>query len=50
MKLENEDRKRIIPELRKASRYAYLNKRQQEKLEELELEIQDEKHLFGGEK
>lgn len=48
--MENEDRKKIIPELRKASRYAYLNKRQQDKLEELELEIQDEKYLFGDQK
>ena len=50
LKLENEDRRRIIPELRKASRRAYLGKRQEDKLTELELEIQDEEYLFGDQK
>ncbi|XP_057244979.1 pre-mRNA-splicing factor ATP-dependent RNA helicase DHX16-like, partial [Malurus melanocephalus] len=38
-----------IPELRKRSRREYLAKREREKLEELELEIQDEELLFGEE-
>ncbi|XP_058713271.1 pre-mRNA-splicing factor ATP-dependent RNA helicase DHX16, partial [Poecile atricapillus] len=38
-----------IPELRKRSRREYLAKREREKLEELELEIQDEEQLFGEE-
>ncbi|KAK2511288.1 hypothetical protein Q9966_016668, partial [Columba livia] len=36
-----------IPELRKRSRREYLAKREQDKLEELEAEIQDEEQLFG---
>ncbi|XP_067933962.1 pre-mRNA-splicing factor ATP-dependent RNA helicase DHX16-like [Watersipora subatra] len=47
LKLENEDRKKTVPELRKKSRYAYLDKRQADKLADLEMEIQDEKYLFG---
>uniref|UniRef100_A0A674GPE8 RNA helicase n=1 Tax=Taeniopygia guttata TaxID=59729 RepID=A0A674GPE8_TAEGU len=38
-----------IPELRKRSRREYLAKREREKLEELEQEIQDEELLFGEE-
>ncbi|XP_014117674.1 PREDICTED: putative pre-mRNA-splicing factor ATP-dependent RNA helicase DHX16 [Pseudopodoces humilis] len=38
-----------IPELRKRSRREYLAKREREKLEELELEIEDEERLFGEE-
>ena len=32
------------------SRYAYLDKRQADKLADLELEIADEKYLFGDQK
>ncbi|XP_068034519.1 pre-mRNA-splicing factor ATP-dependent RNA helicase DHX16 isoform X3 [Anomalospiza imberbis] len=39
----------MIPELRKRSRREYLAKREREKLEELEQEIQDEELLFGEE-
>lgn len=37
-----------LPELRKESRRAYLTKREQEKLEDLEAEIIDEEYLFSG--
>ncbi|XP_065510937.1 pre-mRNA-splicing factor ATP-dependent RNA helicase DHX16 isoform X3 [Caloenas nicobarica] len=39
----------MVPELRKRSRREYLAKREQDKLEELEAEIQDEEQLFGEE-
>ena len=45
---ETEDRKVIVPELRKQSRRDYLRKRQAEKLEDLEMEIVDEEYFFGG--
>ncbi|KAM7026324.1 pre-mRNA-splicing factor ATP-dependent RNA helicase DHX16 [Acridotheres tristis] len=47
LKMAEEDQKALIPELRKRSRREYLAKREREKLEELELEIQDEELLFG---
>ena len=50
MQNENEDRKVIIPELRKESRREYLKKRQTDKLEDLELEIQEEEYFFEGSK
>uniref|UniRef100_A0A8C3UGP1 RNA helicase n=1 Tax=Catharus ustulatus TaxID=91951 RepID=A0A8C3UGP1_CATUS len=49
LKMAEEDQKALIPELRKRSRREYLAKREREKLEELELEIQDEEFLFGEE-
>jgi len=45
---ETEDRKVIVPELRKQSRRDYLRKRQAEKLEDLEMEVQEEEYYFGG--
>ncbi|OWK49808.1 putative pre-mRNA-splicing factor ATP-dependent RNA helicase DHX16 [Lonchura striata] len=47
--MAEEDQKALIPELRKRSRREYLAKREREKLEELEQEIQDEELLFGEE-
>ncbi|XP_068034540.1 LOW QUALITY PROTEIN: pre-mRNA-splicing factor ATP-dependent RNA helicase DHX16-like [Anomalospiza imberbis] len=49
LKVAEEDQKAMIPELRKRSRREYLAKREREKLEELEQEIQDEELLFGEE-
>jgi pre-mRNA-splicing factor ATP-dependent RNA helicase DHX16 len=48
LKLEKEDRKKVIPEIRKESRKEYLKKREPEKLAELEQEIQDEEYLFSN--
>lgn len=48
--MEKDDRKRIIPELRKKSRREYLVKRQQDKFEDLELEVQEEEYFFGDQK
>jgi len=45
---ETEDRKVIVPELRKQSRRDYLRKRHAEKLEDLEMEIAEEEYYFGG--
>ena len=50
LQVETEDRKRIIPELRKKSRYDYLGKRRADKLEDLEMEIQEEEYFFGDQK
>ncbi|KAL0174808.1 hypothetical protein M9458_030776, partial [Cirrhinus mrigala] len=36
-----------IPELRKQSRWEYLTKREQEKIDDLEAEIKDEEYLFS---
>ncbi|KAI0227759.1 putative pre-mRNA-splicing factor ATP-dependent RNA helicase mog-4 [Lamellibrachia satsuma] len=47
LQLESEDRKKVIPELRKKSRREYLKKRQHDKLEDLEQELQDEEYYFG---
>ncbi|XP_056396581.1 pre-mRNA-splicing factor ATP-dependent RNA helicase DHX16 [Hyla sarda] len=47
LKLAEEDRKQMIPELRKKSRRDYLGKREKEKLEDLEAEIADEEYFFA---
>nr|XP_055053012.1 pre-mRNA-splicing factor ATP-dependent RNA helicase DHX16 isoform X1 [Misgurnus anguillicaudatus] len=49
LKLDEEDRRKMLPELRKQSRRQYLTKREQEKLEDLEEEIKDEEYLFSTE-
>ncbi|XP_030637765.1 pre-mRNA-splicing factor ATP-dependent RNA helicase DHX16 isoform X2 [Chanos chanos] len=48
LKMAEEDQKKILPELRKKSRWEYLAKREQEKLEDLEAEIADEEFLFSS--
>lgn len=45
--MAEEDRKAMVPELRKKSRREYLAKREREKLEDLEAELADEEVLFG---
>ncbi|XP_067386232.1 pre-mRNA-splicing factor ATP-dependent RNA helicase DHX16 isoform X1 [Emydura macquarii macquarii] len=47
LKMAEEDKKTMIPELRKKSRREYLAKRERDKLEDLEAEIVDEEHLFS---
>ncbi|XP_044794256.2 pre-mRNA-splicing factor ATP-dependent RNA helicase DHX16 isoform X2 [Bubalus bubalis] len=47
LKMAEEDRKAMVPELRKKSRREYLAKREREKLEDLEAELADEEFLFG---
>uniref|UniRef100_T1J1A2 RNA helicase n=1 Tax=Strigamia maritima TaxID=126957 RepID=T1J1A2_STRMM len=47
LQLEVEDRKRIVPKLRVESRRKYLVKRKEDKLVELEGDIQDEDYLFS---
>lgn len=47
---ETEDRKVVVPELRKQSRYDYLKKRQSDKMEDLALEIEEENYFFGDQK
>nr|KAF6336863.1 hypothetical protein mMyoMyo1_012069 [Myotis myotis] len=47
LKMAEDDRKAMVPELRKKSRREYLAKREREKLEDLEAELADEEFLFG---
>ena len=47
LKLENEDRKAIVPKLREESRKNYLIKRKADQLVLLEGEIKDEEQIFG---
>ncbi|XP_069491425.1 pre-mRNA-splicing factor ATP-dependent RNA helicase DHX16 [Ambystoma mexicanum] len=47
LKLAEEDKKKMVPELRKKSRRDYLTKREKDKLEDLEAEIADEEYLFA---
>lgn len=48
MKLELEDRDKIMPHLRVQSRRAYLEKRKEDKVAELEADIQDDEYLFDS--
>lgn len=50
LRLEAEDRKKIVPKLRVESRREYLAKRKEDKLIELEGDIQDEEYLFSDTK
>lgn len=46
LKLENEDRDKILPQLRIQSRRKYLEKRKDDKVAELEADIADDEYLF----
>ena len=48
--MEQEDRKKVIPELRKQSRRDYLQKRRTDKLQDLEMEVAEEEYYFEGQK
>ncbi|VDP43328.1 unnamed protein product [Soboliphyme baturini] len=48
--LENKDCVKVVPELRKKSRREYLKKREVDKVEELEADIEDEVKIFSGER
>ena len=48
--MENNDQKKVVPELRKKSRRDYLKKRQVDKLDEMEGDIIDEEYLFADQK
>ncbi len=48
--VETEDRKMMIPELRKKARQEYLVKRRGDKLEDLEQEIEEEQYYFADER
>uniref|UniRef100_A0A8C6TAP8 RNA helicase n=1 Tax=Neogobius melanostomus TaxID=47308 RepID=A0A8C6TAP8_9GOBI len=48
LKMAEDDQRNMLPELRKRSRYDYLKKREEEKLEDLEAEIKDEEYLFAS--
>lgn len=48
LQLENEDRQKVLPELRKKSRRDYLEKRRKDKLDDLEMEVQEEEYFFEG--
>ncbi|XP_045471594.1 pre-mRNA-splicing factor ATP-dependent RNA helicase DHX16-like [Harmonia axyridis] len=49
LKLENENREKIIPSLRIRSRRKYLEKRKEDKIQELEADIADDEYLFEEE-
>ncbi|KAL1401752.1 hypothetical protein pipiens_006386 [Culex pipiens pipiens] len=46
LKLEADDRDKLLPQLRKQSRRQYLEKRKDDKVAELEADIQDDEYLF----
>lgn len=46
LKLENEDKDKMIPKLRVESRRKYLEKRKEDKVAELEADIVDDEYLF----
>ena len=46
LKMENEDKEKMIPMLRVQSRRKYLEKRKDDKLQELEADIIDDEYLF----
>lgn len=46
MKLELEDRDKVVPHLRIQSRRNYLEKRKDDKVAELEADIVDDEYLF----
>ena len=48
LRLEKEDRVKVLPKLREQSRRDYLNKRRQDKLQDLELQVQEEEYYFKG--
>ncbi len=50
LKLEEEDRKAIVPRLREVSRREYLKKREDDKVDELEADIKDDEYIFAGER
>jgi pre-mRNA-splicing factor ATP-dependent RNA helicase DHX16 len=49
LKMENEDREKMIPMLRVHSRRKYLEKRKEDKIAELEEDIADDEYLFEDE-
>lgn len=49
LKMENEDKEKMIPALRKMSRRKYLEKRKEDKMIELAEDIQDDEYLFEEE-
>lgn len=49
LKLENSDREKLIPKLRVDSRRKYLEKRKEDKIQELEADIADDEYLFEEE-
>ena len=48
LEMAEQDRRKMIPELRKGSRREYLKKREVDKLEELEADIMDDEYLFSS--
>lgn len=46
LRMEHEDRERIMPQLRIQSRRKYLEKRKDDKVAELEADINDDEYLF----
>lgn len=49
LKMELDDREKIVPNLRVQSRRLYLEKRKEDKVAELEADILDDEYLFNEE-
>ena len=49
-KMESEDMKKLLPTLRKKARQEYLGKRRDDKVLDLEQEIEEEAYYFGDQK
>lgn len=50
LKLDKEDRKKVVPKLREESRRVYLEQREKDKLAELEQEVEDEEYIWSDTK
>ncbi|XP_033123605.1 pre-mRNA-splicing factor ATP-dependent RNA helicase DHX16-like [Anneissia japonica] len=48
LEMEEEDKKKMIPDIRKKSRRKYLEMRKGDKLDELEMDVLDEEYLYSG--
>ena len=48
--MESEDMKKLLPTLRKKARQEYLGKRRDDKVLDLEQEIEEEVYYFGDQK
>ncbi|XP_071802163.1 pre-mRNA-splicing factor ATP-dependent RNA helicase DHX16-like [Asterias amurensis] len=48
LEMAEQDRRKMVPDLRKESRRKYVKKREEDKLEEIEADIIDEEYLFSS--
>ncbi|XP_071964030.1 pre-mRNA-splicing factor ATP-dependent RNA helicase DHX16-like [Antedon mediterranea] len=48
LEMDDENKKKMIPDIRKKSRRKYLEMRKGDKLDELEMDVQDDEYLYSG--